>query len=287
MSDTKQDKSQVDEKNVEVVEEENSPWYYFYSNGCGFCKKVGPIVDELIKEGHDILKLDVADKDNQGLSQELKEKYKAQCGTPWFINSETGKQVCGFREKDVIKKWLDGEDIPAPPRPKGPMPKLPLFGAPDEEVEGWKAAYEVWKVENSHLPNLQTTDQILSRPRPKTDPPPPPNPNMTDEEMSTWGKLYNKWKDENDHLPNLQPVEKILERFKAQAQQPGGQQLPGGNITERLTFLEVKMDALMKHLGVPNPTPSQPVQPSSPIKVGENVKNLRPKTSKKNSGEGK
>ena len=66
MAKSKKDTSQVEEKNVEVVEEEESTLYYFYSVGCGFCKKLDPIIDELIKEGHDILRLDLADKDNQG-----------------------------------------------------------------------------------------------------------------------------------------------------------------------------------------------------------------------------
>ena len=35
--------------------------YYFYSVGCGFCKKAEPIVDELNKEGYNILKLDLAE----------------------------------------------------------------------------------------------------------------------------------------------------------------------------------------------------------------------------------
>ena len=57
-NDTK--KSQVEEVNTEVVdEEEDSPWYYFYSQGCGWCKKSEPVVDELNKEGYDILKLDL------------------------------------------------------------------------------------------------------------------------------------------------------------------------------------------------------------------------------------
>ena len=30
-------------------EEELSPWYYFFSVGCGFCKKSEPIIDELNK----------------------------------------------------------------------------------------------------------------------------------------------------------------------------------------------------------------------------------------------
>ena len=71
MAKSKVDKSQVKEKNVEVVENEESTLYYFYSVGCGFCKKAEPIIDELIKEGHEILKLDVAEPDNNGLKQEL------------------------------------------------------------------------------------------------------------------------------------------------------------------------------------------------------------------------
>ena len=41
--------------NVEETEEELSPWYYFFSQGCGWCKKASPVVEELIEEGHDIL----------------------------------------------------------------------------------------------------------------------------------------------------------------------------------------------------------------------------------------
>ena len=114
---TKETKSQVENTNVATVEEESSPWYVFCSTGCGFCKKAEPIIEELNKEGYNILKLDVAEGDNQKLSAELKKEYNVQCGTPWFINAETGKGVCGFREKGILKKWLDGEDIPVPPRP--------------------------------------------------------------------------------------------------------------------------------------------------------------------------
>ena len=39
-------------------ESKESTLYYFYSVGCGFCKKAEPIVDELNKDGHNILKLD-------------------------------------------------------------------------------------------------------------------------------------------------------------------------------------------------------------------------------------
>ena len=137
--------------------------YYFFTQGCGFCKKVDPIVDELIKEGHNILKLDLAEGDNQKLQQEIKTEYKIQCGTPWFVNAETGHNVCGFREKDILLKWVNGEDIPEPPRPKSPPPPPPKNFDDKIEVGEWKDAYKKWSKENSHLPNLPKVDDMLER----------------------------------------------------------------------------------------------------------------------------
>jgi len=147
----------------QVTEEVQSPWYYFYSVGCGFCKKVDPIIDELIKEGHDILKLDVAQGDNQNLSTELKKEYNAQCGTPWFINAETGKGVCGYREKDILKKWLNGEEIPAPPRPNGPPPPPPSDWEDKKSVSEWEEKYEAWRKDNKHMPNLPDSKTTADR----------------------------------------------------------------------------------------------------------------------------
>ena len=39
-----------------------STLYYFYSVGCGWCKKTEPLVDELNEAGYDILKLDLTIK---------------------------------------------------------------------------------------------------------------------------------------------------------------------------------------------------------------------------------
>ena len=249
---------------VVVSEEQTSPWYYFYTVGCGFCKKVDPIVDELIKDGHDILRLDLADSENQKISAELKKEYNVQCGTPWFINAETGKGVCGFREKDVLQKWLDGEDIPTPPRPKGPIPKPPFHGASKKEENTWKKEYKKWTKENSHLPKIQTAEEILSRPRPKSQPPMPPQPNSTDAQFEEWGKTWDEWTKENSHLPNLQPASVIIENFKKRASQvpPGGaptpqsgQQFPVNDtkintLEAKVTALEVKIDKIMSHFGV-------------------------------------
>ena len=255
-------KSQVEEVNPEVVEDDeaDSPWYYFYSQGCGWCKRSEPLIDELIEEGHDILKLDLADPDNQALNQELKQEYNIQCGTPWFINEATGKGICGYREKDILEKWLAGEDIPAPPRPKGPIPKIPLMGAPESEIKNWKKVYKTWLKENDHLPDNQkkSADDILKQPRPKTEPPSPPQPSWSDEKIDAWGVEYGKWVKENSHLPNLQPADTVVARLKSQKQGNQGGNAPTQNVDEgklntldaKIQALEVKVDKIISHFGI-------------------------------------
>jgi thiol-disulfide isomerase/thioredoxin len=247
------------DKKVKEEVKENSPTqstlYYFYTVGCGFCKKAEPIVDELIKEGHDILKLDLAEKDNQGLKKELHDKYGKQCGTPWFIDAETGNQLCGYREKNIIEKWVNGEDIPAPPRPNSPPPKIPFMKAPESEVNQWKKDYDKWCVDNQHVPNLPSVDELLSRPRPNTQPPTAPQPNATDEQIEEWGAKYEEWAKDNTHLPNLQPAKTIVNRLKQQRDQRNNPQpvnsVPSNpDLEARFQRIEQKMDKLIKHLGV-------------------------------------
>ena len=258
MAKSKKDTSQVEEKNVEVVEEEQSTLYYFYSVGCGFCKKLEPIIDELNKEGHDILKLDLSDKDNQGLKKELSDKYGKQCGTPWLIDASKGNQVCGFRDKETIMKWVNGEDIPAPPRPNGVPPRPPFLDASVEEVEKWRVDYNKWLDNNQHLPEnrRKSADEILEMPRAKSEPPKPPAPMANDKELDEWAKEYSKWKDENTHLPNLQPVENVLQSFKNRRNQMQQQQQLQNDskgvekIVDRVNKIEEKLDKLIKHLGV-------------------------------------
>ena len=248
-----------------------SNWYYFCSTGCGFCKKVEPLVEELNKENdnpeQEILRLDLADGDNENLAKELKEKYKIQCGTPWFINAETGKGFCGYREKDIIKKWLAGEDIPAPPRPKGPPPKLPFHGATKKEENAWKKEYKKWLSDNKHMPKdwldrQRSANEIIDAPRPKSDPPRPPMgqamASTTDEVLDKWGEDMKKWQEENKHLPNLQPVDNMVQQMKNRRNQMANQGQPGQlsanapqlQLENRLAALETKMDKLMTHLGV-------------------------------------
>jgi len=275
----KNKKSKVEESKIEeestkkskVKETKEPQLYYFYTEGCAWCKRANPIVDELIEEGHPILKLDLADGDNRKLQEEVKKAYNKQCGTPWFIDGSTGNEICGFREKDVILKWVNGEEIPTPPRPTGPLPKPPFHGASEKELNKWKKEYKEWSEKNSHMPNIQTAEQILERPRPKSDPPRPPAPGSTDEVIDKWGEEYEKWSKDNSHLPNLFPVDKMVERFKQRNKQPVNPNLPNpqqpnavntGDVNsqptgtrtkltfdQRLSSLENKIDKIINALG--------------------------------------
>ena len=261
---TTQESSEKNTDSKEIIKPKEI--YYFYSVGCGWCKKTEPIIDELVAEGYNILKLDLSEADNREVQKEMNEKYNKQCGTPWLIDPATGNDICGFREKDIIQKLANGEEIPAPPRPTGPPPKPPLLNAPDEEVTKWKEEYGKWAEDNKHMPNIQTAEQILSRPRPKTEPPRPPAPNASSEDIDKWGDEYEKWRLENEHLPNLQPKEQMVERMKMRGQQPGAQPpVGGGNIEQRLSTIEAKLDALVKHLGVRD-IPTTPSAPRTPMK---------------------
>ena len=252
---TKKPVKQEPREKTELSQE--SPWYVFCSQGCGFCKKAEPVIEALNNEGYNILKLDVAEGNNQKLAEELKKEYNTQCGTPWFINAETGKGVCGFREKDVLKKWLDGEDIPEPPRPTGPPPKPPFMGATDAEETSWKKEYKSWLKANKHMPANQkkTADEILESPRPKSDPPRPPmGPDTTEEAVDEWGTKYSKWSKENAHLPNLQPVDAVVKSFKSRIKQmannPKAQSQPQppspkiGELEKRIAELENKLNSI-------------------------------------------
>jgi hypothetical protein len=97
---------------------------YIMNPGCGWCKKSDPVVEKLVASGYDIITLDITNADDAKRANEAKHKYNAQCGTPHFLDAETGNQVCGFRE-DVLEDWAKGKDIPPPPAPTRPQGQQP------------------------------------------------------------------------------------------------------------------------------------------------------------------
>jgi len=145
------------------MKEEKSKLYYFYSVGCVYCNKVEPIVDKLNSNGYDIVKLDTTHKANELFKKEVEEKFKIKCGTPLLVDSETGNNICGLRDEDTIKKWADGEKITEPPKPKSPPPPLPQDWDDNKIVDEWKQAYEKWRGENNHLPNVSPTEELVEK----------------------------------------------------------------------------------------------------------------------------
>lgn len=104
-----------------MAKKKKSDLLYIMNPNCGWCKKADPVVDELNKDGHKITTLNVTDATDGKKASEVKSKYNLQCGTPLFIDAETGNSVCGFRDKEILSKWANGEEIPAPaPRPDRP-----------------------------------------------------------------------------------------------------------------------------------------------------------------------
>jgi len=144
-----------------------STLYYFHSVGCGFCKEIDPIVEKLNNEGYDILRLDIGEKDNDGLHREIENKYDIRCGTPFLVDGSNGNNICGGQtNEEMIKKWADGEEIPKPPeqpKPKSPPPPLPQAWDDKDIVEKFKKDYDEWRDENNHLPNLQPVETIIGK----------------------------------------------------------------------------------------------------------------------------
>ena len=153
-----------DKKSKEIESTKESTLYYFTSTGCAFCKKVEPIIERLNSSGnYNILKLDISDSNNKGLKAELEKEYDVKCGTPWFIDAETGNGFCGNRDEATIKKWANGEKIPVLPKPTGPPPKPPVDFNNEEQVNTWKNEYKKWATENKNLPNVPPVDDMFNR----------------------------------------------------------------------------------------------------------------------------
>ena len=140
-----------DKKSKEVIEEvkstkEESTLYYFYSTGCAFCKKVEPVVNKLNSTGYDILKLDLSDKDNQGLKNELQKEYNE-----WY------------KKNDKLPNIKTADEVLSLPRPKTEIPTPPNMNSTDEELSKWQKGYDKWSKENEHLPNIIPGDTIVAR----------------------------------------------------------------------------------------------------------------------------
>ena len=112
---------------------------------CGWCKKADPVVESLNEKGHSITTLDVSKQDDAKRAAEVKAKHNVQCGTPLFIDADSGNAVCGFKE-DLLEKWANGEKIPPPPPRPQQQPQMP-----QQMLDMHKFRLEVWQEARSSL----------------------------------------------------------------------------------------------------------------------------------------
>lgn len=83
---------------------------YITSARCGWCRKADPIIEELKESGVEITTLDMTVAEEKEKATEIKNKFGTQCGTPLFIDAESGNYQCGMSEEN-IRKWAAGEKI--------------------------------------------------------------------------------------------------------------------------------------------------------------------------------
>ena len=145
---------------------------YIMNPGCGWCKKADPVVEELVKAGYEITTLDITKPEQAERANEAKTKHNAQCGTPLFLDAETGNAKCGFAEKDILEKWAKGEEMPAPP----PRPQQPQ----QNEIETLKFEY-VW-LDGDSPKNIRSKTRYQRMPLARI----PDNPQMLMRMVPKW-----------------------------------------------------------------------------------------------------
>ena len=138
---------------------------YITSARCGWCRKADPIIEELQNSGIEITILDVTVEEEKNRANEIKSKHGKNCGTPFFIDAETGNSVCGFSEEG-IRKWVTGEAWTPPPQKKvepnrGDSEKLEILTDGSEKISLEKDAKieivdneEKWWKEIAYLRSL-------------------------------------------------------------------------------------------------------------------------------------
>jgi thioredoxin 1 len=79
--------------------------FYFTADWCGPCKKVRPIVQELIQDGYSFQIIDV------DIENELAKKFQIS-SVPTFIlfkNEKSIKQVSGAQTKNQLEDFINNE----------------------------------------------------------------------------------------------------------------------------------------------------------------------------------
>lgn len=106
MIEEKEVKEKLEEnEEVEMKEKNKKRLLEFYGRECKFCMKMAPLVERLEKEtGLKIEKFEVwHNEENAKLQRQFDKGFCG--GVPFFINTATGKWICGAVSYEELKNW--------------------------------------------------------------------------------------------------------------------------------------------------------------------------------------
>lgn len=80
---------------------------FFYGDECEHCKLMEPLVAKLEGEiGESVTRMEI-DHSDENLKH-MQELDKEPCGgVPFFVNTKTGKTLCGEVEYEELRSWAE------------------------------------------------------------------------------------------------------------------------------------------------------------------------------------
>lgn len=80
----------------------------FYGTECPHCVRMAPLVEKLREDGFAVEQFETwHDRAN---AEKLAEYDRGMCGgVPFFMNTDSGKWICGATDYDRLKAWAEGK----------------------------------------------------------------------------------------------------------------------------------------------------------------------------------
>jgi len=80
----------------------------YYGEECPHCKKMAILIERLKGEGFSVESYETWH--NEENAKKFTEHEKGTCGgVPFFINTESGKTICGATDYETLKAWAEGK----------------------------------------------------------------------------------------------------------------------------------------------------------------------------------
>ncbi len=81
---------------------------FFYGTECPHCQKMGLLLAKLEFDGIHVERVEIWH--NEANMKKMEELDTEPCGgVPFFLNTKTGKTICGEATLKELKAWAEGE----------------------------------------------------------------------------------------------------------------------------------------------------------------------------------